>query len=322
MATEPKDTWEVTYEGELAPRRGVIAALLTLLHPAVGYLYVGRVGASVTAGVVFTLYLAGFLALCALTDLFPLTPMAAFVFGWSLLSVMCLVGILGDAKRAGDRYVLRGFNHPVIYALVTLGVSAVPLYLASHLATDVIYATVEVADDSMVPTIAEGDLVLVDRLAYRRQEPQRGDLVVVSGADRSGRLSAGIVGRVIAKAGDEVRLDGDTIQVNAEPLPRMLFASHEPGEPSPPRYIEMNDGNRYLIAGAPTLPPHPSEPATLTVVEGSLLILGDNRARTTSSRHLGAVSLDRVIGQPRYVLYTPNPPDNTSPWAHTGYRIR
>jgi len=322
MATEPKDTWEVAYEGETAPRYRVVAALLTLLHPTVGYLYVGRTRAAIGAAIVFTLYLAAFLLLCATTTIFPLLPLLAFTFGWALLSAMCLVGIWTDARQAGPDYVLKGYNHPVIYTLVALGVAAVPMYVASHLSTDVIYATVEVADDSMVPTIDAGDLVLVDRLAYVGHEPQRGDLVVVRGADRDGRASAGIVGRVIARAGDEVQLDGDTIRVNEEPLQRMLFAANGiPGDTSP-KYIETNDGNRYLIAGDATLPPQPLDVATVTVTEGSVLILGDNRGRPTSRRHLGAIALDRVIGQPRYVLYTPEPVDGASPWARSGYRLR
>ena len=70
---------------------------------------------------------------------------------------------------------------------------------------------VEVVGMSMYPTLAPGEYVLCDRFAYRRREPQRGDVVLARGL-LGGREV--MVKRVVAVPGDRVDFDEGALVVN------------------------------------------------------------------------------------------------------------
>ena len=78
---------------------------------------------------------------------------------------------------------------------------------------------------SMNPTILEGDLIYVDKIAYdlrfpltlhrlaKWSDPQRGDIVVCFSPEDETRL----VKRVIGRPGDTVELRNNTLFLNGEP---------------------------------------------------------------------------------------------------------
>ena len=114
--------------------------------------------------------------------------------------------------------------------------------------------------ESMLPNLRSGDLVLVDKLAYRNQEPERGDIVVA-------RLCDGlIVKRVVGLPGEEIELRQGRLHVNQHPLAE----------------------------------PYGVKPGPLSLRKGRLLearyaLLGDNRS-TSSSLHAVA-SKDQILGK-------------------------
>jgi signal peptidase I len=65
-----------------------------------------------------------------------------------------------------------------------------------------------VLGDSMLPTLASGDLLLVDKNAYKTTEPHRGDIVVARNA------SSLIVKRIVGLPGEEVEVRKGTVYVN------------------------------------------------------------------------------------------------------------
>lgn len=67
---------------------------------------------------------------------------------------------------------------------------------------------------SMMPTYDEGDLLLLNRLAYRYGDPRRGDVVAITMA--GGR--AVLVKRIIGLPGERVRILDGTVFVNDQPL--------------------------------------------------------------------------------------------------------
>ncbi len=306
MRPQP-DEIAALYQGETAPRSPLLAALLTLAHPALGFLYVGKPRQAAAAALTLLALPAALLALCALTDLLPLLPAAALALGYALLTLACLLGVVSDARRAPRHYLLQPYNHPLAYALLGVALTLLPALTTSYLLTEVLYDVVTLDDDAMYPTALQGDTLLIDRRAWRRDEPPRGALVAVQTADRRGHPGPALVGRVIARGGDVVATSGPQLRVNQEPLPWQIFEgdADTPRPTTAPRYIEVNDGSRYLIAGNATPPPYPGEGATLTVTPQHLLVLGDNRANADAPlRRLGAIAQDRLLGQPRYVLWS------------------
>ncbi len=117
-----------------------------------------------------------------------------------------------------------------------------------------------VKGDSMQPNLQPGDLLLVDKLAYRAAEPRRGDLVVA----RAGRDL--LVKRVVGLPGEELELRLGELFVD-----RLAYAEF-----------------------------YPLEPGRLTLRPGRLLadryaLLGDNRDLPTSIH--AVVSRQQIVGK-------------------------
>jgi signal peptidase I len=159
---------------------------------------------------------------------------------------------------------------------------------------------------SMVPTLEVGDRILVNRLAYRFGDIERGDVIVFADPTPDATHDRGIVGgvvhflaqgvgvvrpddddfikRVIGLPGDVVEMRGGTVYVNGVPL----------DEP----YVNQVD------LSTADLPP-------TSVPDGMLFVMGDNRNHSGDSRYqppagLGFVPIDRVIGKAVVIIWPPS----------------
>ena len=134
----------------------------------------------------------------------------------------------------------------------------------------------DVNGTSMVPTLKNGDKLLVSGLLY---EPERGDIVVFKkdGYDSNKAL----VKRVIAVAGDVVNIDFDNgiVYVNGEAVQE--------------EYLDVKTHTKLDFIGPQTVP------------ENCLFVLGDNRNASTDSRdkRIGMVDKRVVIGKALLVIY-------------------
>jgi signal peptidase I len=146
---------------------------------------------------------------------------------------------------------------------------------------------------SMEPTVAVGDHVCVNKLAYglrlpatqtyvaRAAAPQRGEVVVlVSPTDGEVLLK-----RVVAVPGDVVAvIDGRPI------LDGVPASMHSEGGGVVEELGEHRHALGTAFGGGPDLPP------TL-VPESRYLVLGDNRGNSLDGRSFGWVSRDAILGR-------------------------
>lgn len=134
-----------------------------------------------------------------------------------------------------------------------------------------------VKGSSMVPTLHDGDLLLLQSLGYT---PRQGDVVVLRkpGFPPPPQDTAPIVKRVIAVGGQHVRVDYTTSSVYVDGV-----ALDEP-------YINEVMVDRYG---------YEMNVLDVTVPEGSIYVLGDNRNNSSDSRHeaLGTVDQRYVLGR-------------------------
>lgn len=130
---------------------------------------------------------------------------------------------------------------------------------------------------SMIPTLRSSDMVLLQSLGY---EPRQGDVVVIT---KDSFMEQSIVKRVIAVGGQTVEIDYGAGIVYVDGV-----ALDEPylGERMEPPY------SMYMTNHS------------LTVPEGSVFVMGDNRNNSTDSRdiRLGTVDERYVLGRALFVL--------------------
>jgi len=149
----------------------------------------------------------------------------------------------------------------------------VVLAVVLFFAINAVSARVRVDGFSMIPTLQDGEYVLVNRLAYRSNLPVRGDIIVFS-SPQSPDLD--LIKRVIGLPGDTVKISDGNVQVNGQML----------DEP--------------YIAAAPIYN------GEWNVPEGNLFVLGDNRNDSSDSHAWGLLPTENVIGK-AILIYWPIP---------------
>ncbi len=125
---------------------------------------------------------------------------------------------------------------------------------------------------SMVPTLAVGDRLLVEKVSYRLHLPHAGDITVFEPPPQLqeyGYLaSQAFIKRVIGLPGQTVQVSQGQVIVNGQPL----------SEP-------------YILAA----PDYEMPP--VTVPFGSLFVMGDNRNDSNDSHVWGFLPIQNVIGR-------------------------
>ena len=168
---------------------------------------------------------------------------------------------------------------------------------------------------SMNPTILDGDLIYVDKIAYdlripltmhrlaRWSEPQRGDIVVCLSPDDGVRL----VKRVIGKPGDTVEMRRNVLYLNGRPLDYRAtdqdFAGQIPQKHAAgSRFsIEELDRTAHTVMTVPGVPAK-RDFGPMVVPEDRYFVLGDNRDLSKDSRYFGLVPRESILGRARAVL--------------------
>src|SRR5438093_7771020 len=90
------------------------------------------------------------------------------------------------------------------------------LVLVVFAASRMLVQNVQVHGTSMLPTLQNGEYVLVDTLSYRLHAPERGDIIIFHPPVDPGE---DYVKRVIALPGDVIRVTKGTVSVNGQVLP-------------------------------------------------------------------------------------------------------
>jgi len=167
---------------------------------------------------------------------------------------------------------------------------------------------------SMKPTIVEGDLVLVNKLAYDLKvpftthhlaqwgNPARGDIVVCYSPVDGKRL----VKRVVGLPGDTIEMRNETLVVNGTPV---AYTRHDSApyrrdifeDENPVLAVEHLAAADHLVMILPGRSAMRSFPA-YTVPAGRYFLMGDSRDNSHDSRYFGPVARQDIVGQAGYVL--------------------
>jgi signal peptidase I len=141
---------------------------------------------------------------------------------------------------------------------------------------------------SMEPTLEEGDRVLVNKLSYDLHDIRRGDVLVFElPEDKVGPDGIkDLIKRVIGLPGDVIETRDGVVYVNDRRL-------EEPYLPEGTLTGDPSNGNNPVIERQ-------------TVPEGTIFVMGDNRANSHDSRYAdrGPIPIDSVVGR-AFVLVWP-----------------
>ncbi len=134
-----------------------------------------------------------------------------------------------------------------------------------------VFEFVRVEGDSMLPTLYTDEFVFMEKVSYWFSGPQRGDIVICSFPNSEDTY----VKRVIGTQGDRLSITGGVLYINGE-------ANYDYfGE------LMYNDMGE------------------ITVPQGYVFVMGDNRNNSTDSRvvGVGALSGDMVQGKAVFVIW-------------------
>jgi signal peptidase I len=152
-----------------------------------------------------------------------------------------------------------------IIAPVLLGLAVFALF-------HITLGSFKVYGSSMLPTIEEGEYIMVSKAAYFFKQPQRGDIIVF---DSPQDPRSDLIKRIIAVAGDTVEIRDDKVFVNGMPLAESYTLE-------PPHYIML-----------------PEE-----IPAGHYFVLGDNRNNSSDSHRGWTVPRQNIIGK-AWITYWP-----------------
>jgi signal peptidase I len=157
-------------------------------------------------------------------------------------------------------------ENPWLEGLKTIGLSAILAVGIRHFMAEARY----IPSDSMVPTLVKNDRLIIDKVSYNFNQPQRGDIVVFNPTDalKEQQFTDAFIKRVIGVPGDRVTVRSGKVLINDQPI--------EEG------YISE-------------APKYEFEP--VTVPPNSYFVLGDNRNNSYDSHYWGFVPKDRIIGR-------------------------
>lgn len=191
-----------------------------------------------------------------------------------------------EETQSTGRKILRGIASWTLTVLVA--------FVLALIINIFIFRPSEVSGDSMVPTLHNTDTVVLSRVPYMFSEPKHGDIVVIDCHVNEKRNLFSLFGealkynvitklcgqeepdyfwikRVIGTAGDEISFSDDHIYRNGERL-------------------EEDYINESFIYSYPN-------GTSVTVPEGYVYVMGDNRNHSTDSRVIGIVPLENIIGK-------------------------
>jgi signal peptidase I len=177
-----------------------LAVVLSILMPGVGHVYCGKL----VRGLVFGL-LYGVAIPVVLGWLAYVGPASTVLFGFLMVVAafaVLIVAVVDSYRQArGTRadYDLKVYNRPAVYLLLGLMIEGSCVGFALHIRGS-LFEAFRIPAASMYPAIAPNDRILVDKRAYRTEDPEVGDVVIFHPPTGDWRMNW--IKRVVAVAGD------------------------------------------------------------------------------------------------------------------------
>ncbi len=235
-----------------------------------------------------------------------------------------------------------------------------PVALIVLLIRAFIFEPFRIPSDSMMPTLLDGDFIIVNKYDYGLRlpvldrkivpigEPQRGDVVVFRFPPDP---SVNYIKRLAGLPGDHVRVFNDQLIINGQPIPMRLDRRYDDGcyhnmrlstevlgrhthqmlscltpyeisAPISPSCHRHMDRN-YVCAEPDMGEADHGDSMEMVVPAGEYLMIGDNRDNSYDGRYWGFVPEANLVGKATYIWFNWDLGRTGGPnWSRIGRRIQ
>ena len=260
----------------------LIAATLSIFIPGAGQIYNRQARKALVWYAIFFLLPLVFI-LCRCLSSFWGVVLLIFVYIWIYLYNLgdAIYGALRPKKIEPRPW------HKIVLVVLLVSVAADVVVIAGYRSKNTVgFRAFRIITNSMAPSIQEGDAIILDLNYYKKNQVQRGNIISFQKAAYKGPLCK----RVIGLPGDRIEGKGHEVLVNGTVI-------HEPYT----RYAGRNETLDSFNQKHST-----SDFGPITVPEGQLFVMGDNRDNSFDSRDpdFGPVTVESVWAKPLYVYFS------------------
>jgi signal peptidase I len=154
----------------------------------------------------------------------------------------------------------------------------------------------------MIPTLAVGDFILVNKFTYGIRLPVVGTKIIDIAEPKNGEVMVFIpphqdeyfIKRVVGIPGDEVRYQDKTLYINGKRQSQTFISQIPPVNPRVLQYREKLGEVEHLIQRNSYRETSLDE---WVIPDGYYFMMGDNRDQSSDSRYWGLVSEQNIVGR-------------------------
>lgn len=149
-------------------------------------------------------------------------------------------------------------------------------FLLVWIVNNFIFAAYNVKGDSMLPTLENGDKLIVNIFGYKFDKVEHGDIIIFNYEKDK------YIKRIIGLPGDTLEYKEDQLYVNSVPVPESYLTEQ-----------------RFFLGDYPLMSDFTLEDVTgfKVIPKNKIFVLGDNRVNSLDSRELGFIDSSSVIGK-------------------------
>ncbi len=147
-----------------------------------------------------------------------------------------------------------------------------------------LFAPIVVEGPSMLPTLHNGDQMMVNKIIYNLKDPKRFDIVVFHASSEKDFIK-----RVIGLPGDHVEVRNNILYINGKEI-EQNFLNGQANKTQAKVYT-----NNFTLEDLPG--------SYRKIPEDYVLVLGDNRENSMDSRSLGLIPMDQIVGKTNFIYW-------------------
>ena len=188
------------------------------------------------------------------------------------------VGTLDESRGKGSAY-----RWVIEWAVILMAVLVCTVLLRTY-----VIQSFYIPSPSMVPTLAVGDRIMVNKLSYDLHSVHRGDIVVFKRPPLEQQDFPDLVKRVVGLPGETISTRNGHIYINGKLQPEPWLP---PGPQSYTGALPDDEHQQFNMPGPVHIP------------AGEYFVMGDNRTNSEDSRFFGPIPKSLIVGRAVAVVW-------------------